>query len=105
MIREHLANTTPSTSSTKASASGLTIGPVFTVAQAAHHPHLRARNAFVEIDHPIAGSFEYPRSLVKMTATPPILDARADARRAQQRKSSDALATRSRSNRACAPRA
>ena len=50
---------------------GLTIGPVFTVAQAAHHPHLRAREAFVEIDHPIAGRFEYPRSLVKMTATPP----------------------------------
>jgi len=50
---------------------GLTIGPVFTVAQAAHHPHLRARDAFVEIDHPIAGRFEYPRSLVKMTATPP----------------------------------
>ena len=50
---------------------GLTIGPVFTVAQAANHPHLRARNAFVEIDHPIAGRFEYPRSLVQMTATPP----------------------------------
>jgi crotonobetainyl-CoA:carnitine CoA-transferase CaiB-like acyl-CoA transferase len=50
---------------------GLTIGPVFSVAQAALHPHLRARNAFVEIDHPVAGRFEYPRSLVQMTATPP----------------------------------
>jgi crotonobetainyl-CoA:carnitine CoA-transferase CaiB-like acyl-CoA transferase len=50
---------------------GLTIGPVFTVAQAARHPHLRARDAFVEVDHPIAGRFEYPRSLVQMTATPP----------------------------------
>ena len=50
---------------------GLTIGPVFTVAQAAQHLHLRARNAFVEIDHPVAGRFEYPRSLVQMTATPP----------------------------------
>jgi crotonobetainyl-CoA:carnitine CoA-transferase CaiB-like acyl-CoA transferase len=50
---------------------GLTIGPVFSVAQAANHPHLRARNAFVEIDHPVAGRFEYPRSLVQMTATPP----------------------------------
>ena len=50
---------------------GLTIGPVFTVAQAARHPHLRARKAFVEIDHPVAGRFEYPRSLVQMTATPP----------------------------------
>ncbi len=50
---------------------GLTIGPVFTVAQSARHPHLRARGAFVEIDHPVAGRFEYPRSLVQMTATPP----------------------------------
>jgi crotonobetainyl-CoA:carnitine CoA-transferase CaiB-like acyl-CoA transferase len=51
---------------------GLTIGPVFTVAQAANHPHLRARNAFVEIEHPVAGRFEYPRSMVQMTATPPV---------------------------------
>jgi crotonobetainyl-CoA:carnitine CoA-transferase CaiB-like acyl-CoA transferase len=50
---------------------GLPIGPVFTVAQAATHPHLQARNTFVEIDHPLAGSFKYPRSLVQMTATPP----------------------------------
>ncbi len=61
---------------------GLTIGPVHTVAQAAHHPHLRARGAFVEIDHPVAGRFEYPRSLVQMTATPPESIARAAARRA-----------------------
>jgi CoA:oxalate CoA-transferase len=50
---------------------GLTIGPVHTVAQAARHPHLEARGAFVEIDHPAAGSYKYPRSLVQMTATPP----------------------------------
>ena len=25
----------------------------------------------MEIDHPIAGTFKYPRSLVQMTATPP----------------------------------
>lgn len=50
---------------------GLTIGPVHTVAQAANHPHLAAREAFVEIDHPIAGRFKYPRHLVSMTATPP----------------------------------
>jgi crotonobetainyl-CoA:carnitine CoA-transferase CaiB-like acyl-CoA transferase len=49
---------------------GLTIGPVYTVAQAANHPHLRARDAFVTIDHPIAGRFEYPRALVQMTGTP-----------------------------------
>jgi crotonobetainyl-CoA:carnitine CoA-transferase CaiB-like acyl-CoA transferase len=50
---------------------GLTIGPVNTVAQAANHPHLRARDAFVEIDHPRAGRHKYPHHLVSMTATPP----------------------------------
>jgi crotonobetainyl-CoA:carnitine CoA-transferase CaiB-like acyl-CoA transferase len=50
---------------------GLTIGPVHTVAQAANHPHLAARGAFVEIDHPVAGRFKYPHRLVSMTVTPP----------------------------------
>ena len=50
---------------------GLTIGPVHTVAQAANHPHLLARDAFIEIDHPVAGRFKYPQHLVSMTATPP----------------------------------
>src|SRR5208282_3146771 len=50
---------------------GLTIGPVHTVAQAANHPHLLARDAFIEIDHPVAGPFKYPHRLVSMTATPP----------------------------------
>jgi crotonobetainyl-CoA:carnitine CoA-transferase CaiB-like acyl-CoA transferase len=50
---------------------GLTIGPVHTVAQAANNSHLEARGAFVEIDHPAAGNYKYPRSLVQMSATPP----------------------------------
>jgi succinate--hydroxymethylglutarate CoA-transferase len=50
---------------------GLTIGPVHTVAQAANHPHLVARDAFVEIDHPVAGRCKYPHHLVSMTETPP----------------------------------
>jgi crotonobetainyl-CoA:carnitine CoA-transferase CaiB-like acyl-CoA transferase len=71
MIREHLMKYDTEYLVNEGQRLGLTIGPVFTVAQAAHHPHLRARKAFVEIDHPIAGRFEYPRSLVQMTATPP----------------------------------
>jgi crotonobetainyl-CoA:carnitine CoA-transferase CaiB-like acyl-CoA transferase len=51
---------------------GLTIGPVYSVSQAANHPHLAARDAFVEIDHPVAGRFLFPRQMVSMTATPPI---------------------------------
>jgi crotonobetainyl-CoA:carnitine CoA-transferase CaiB-like acyl-CoA transferase len=50
---------------------GLTIGPVYTVAQAAEHPHLVARDAFVEIAHPVAGRFKYPQHLVSLTVTPP----------------------------------
>ncbi len=49
---------------------GLTIGPVHTVAQAVNHPHLLARDAFVEIDHPVAGCAKYPHHLVSMTKTP-----------------------------------
>jgi crotonobetainyl-CoA:carnitine CoA-transferase CaiB-like acyl-CoA transferase len=51
---------------------GLTIGPVYTVAQAANHPHLAERNAFAEIAHPIAGRFKYPQHLVSLSATPPV---------------------------------
>jgi crotonobetainyl-CoA:carnitine CoA-transferase CaiB-like acyl-CoA transferase len=50
---------------------GLPIGPVLTVAQAAEHPHLKHRGAFVEIDHPVAGHLRYPGPLVRLTATPP----------------------------------
>lgn len=50
---------------------GLTIGPVHTVGQAVNHPHLVARNAFVEIDHPVAGRFQYPHQMVSLSATPP----------------------------------
>ena len=51
---------------------GLTIGPVYKVSQAARHPHLAARDAFVPIEHPVAGRFMFPRQMVSMTATPPI---------------------------------
>jgi crotonobetainyl-CoA:carnitine CoA-transferase CaiB-like acyl-CoA transferase len=51
---------------------GLTIGPVYKVSQAANHPHLAARDAFVAIEHPVAGRFLFPRQMVSMTATPAI---------------------------------
>lgn len=50
---------------------GLTIGPVHTVAQASAHPHLKAREAFVAIEHPVAGRALYPHHLVSMSGTPP----------------------------------
>jgi len=33
---------------------------------------LAARDAFVEIDHPVAGRFKYPQHLVSLTVTPPV---------------------------------
>ncbi len=71
LIRNELAKYDMDHLVTEGQRLGLTIGPVYTVAQAAQNPHLRARGAFVEIDHPVAGRFEYPRSLVQMTGTPP----------------------------------
>jgi crotonobetainyl-CoA:carnitine CoA-transferase CaiB-like acyl-CoA transferase len=72
MIREQLLKYETEYLVTEGQRLGLTIGPVYTVAQAANHPHLRARDAFVTIGHPIAGRFQYPRALVQMTGTPPI---------------------------------
>ncbi len=71
LIREELMQHDMEHLVTEGQRLGLTIGPVHTVAQAAHNSHLRARGAFVAIDHPAAGRFEFPRSLVQMTATPP----------------------------------
>jgi CoA:oxalate CoA-transferase len=70
-VRQHLAKHDMDYLVTEGQRLGLTIGPVHTVAQAAQNSHLRARGAFVEIDHPVAGRFEYPRSLVQMSGTPP----------------------------------
>ncbi len=49
---------------------GLPIGAVYTVARAAEDEHLKARGAFVEIDHPATGKLCYPGALVKLSATP-----------------------------------
>jgi crotonobetainyl-CoA:carnitine CoA-transferase CaiB-like acyl-CoA transferase len=55
---------------TRGQALGLPIGAVYTVARAAEDQHLKARGAFVEIDHPTAGPLRYPKALVKLSATP-----------------------------------
>ena len=71
LVREELAKHDMAYLVTEGQRLGLTIGPVHTVAQAAQHPHLAARDAFVEIAHPIAGTIRMPRTLVRMSATPP----------------------------------
>jgi crotonobetainyl-CoA:carnitine CoA-transferase CaiB-like acyl-CoA transferase len=49
---------------------GLPIGAVYTVARAAEDEHLKARGAFVEIEHPAAGRFRYPGPLVRLSEIP-----------------------------------
>lgn len=71
LIRNELAKHDMAYLVTEGQRLGLTIGPVHTVAQAAEHPHLAAREAFVEIAHPVAGAIRMPRTLVRMSATPP----------------------------------
>jgi crotonobetainyl-CoA:carnitine CoA-transferase CaiB-like acyl-CoA transferase len=71
LVREELAKFEMEYLVTEGQKLGLTIGPVHTVAQAVNHPHLAARGAFVQIDHPVAGRFKYPHRLVSMTETPP----------------------------------
>lgn len=72
MVREELLKYDMEYLVTEGQKLGLTIGPVYTVAQAANQPHLAARDAFVEITHPVAGRFKYPQRLVSLTATPPV---------------------------------
>jgi CoA:oxalate CoA-transferase len=71
IVREELAKHDMQYLVTEGQRLGLTIGPVHTVTQAAAHPHLAAREAFIEIDHPIAGRFKYPHRMVSLSATPP----------------------------------
>ena len=72
IIREELLNFDMDYLVTEGQRMGLTIGPVHNVTQAVNHSHLQAREAFVEIDHPIAGRFKYPHRPVSMSKTPPI---------------------------------
>ncbi len=72
IIREELLNFEMDYLVTEGQRMGLTIGPVHNVTQAVNHSHLQAREAFVEIDHPIAGRFKYPHRPVSMSNTPPI---------------------------------
>lgn len=51
-------------------ARGLTIAPILTIGEAANNPHLQKRGVFVEIDHPVAGRFHYPRALARLSETP-----------------------------------
>ena len=49
------------------------ITPVNTVADLLASPHLREREFFEKLEHPLAGTMEYPRPPARMSASPPEL--------------------------------
>lgn len=53
-----------------AQARRIPFAPVSTMADLVNSEHLKARGFFVEVTHPVAGTFEYPGAPYKMGATP-----------------------------------
>jgi crotonobetainyl-CoA:carnitine CoA-transferase CaiB-like acyl-CoA transferase len=49
---------------------GTPVGAVTKPEDLVHSPQLRARGFFTEIDHPVAGRFEYPTAPYKLSGTP-----------------------------------
>jgi len=57
--------------------------PVNTVSDLLSDPHLKARQFFVAIDHPVAGSFQYPGAAYRLSKTPLTLGSRPAPRLGQ----------------------
>ena len=51
-------------------AAGVTVGPVYDVADGLTDPHFRAREVFVEVDDPELGSIPMPNIVPRLSATP-----------------------------------
>ena len=49
---------------------GIPCGPLNTIAEAAEHPQVRAREMLVEVDHPVAGKLRLADTPVKLSRTP-----------------------------------
>lgn len=54
----------------EAQAAGYFCGALYTMEDVFSDPHLKERNFFAEVDHPVAGRLRYPGAPFKMTATP-----------------------------------
>jgi crotonobetainyl-CoA:carnitine CoA-transferase CaiB-like acyl-CoA transferase len=55
----------------RGAAKGLAIGPVYTAEEVMNYRQYKARDYFVEVDHPEAGKFRYAGWPYKMPASPP----------------------------------
>ena len=49
---------------------GIPCGPLNTIAEAAEHPQVRAREMLVEVDHPVAGKLRLADTPIKLSRTP-----------------------------------
>ena len=49
---------------------GIPCGPLNTIAEAAEHPQVRAREMLVEVDHPVAGKLRLANTPIKLSRTP-----------------------------------
>jgi crotonobetainyl-CoA:carnitine CoA-transferase CaiB-like acyl-CoA transferase len=54
----------------RAGATRAPISPVNTVADLLASPHLRARNFFATVEHPVTGTYDYPGAPARMSRTP-----------------------------------
>ena len=59
---------------------GLSSAPVLSVAESLADPHLKERNAFVEIDHPTAGKVKVSAPWIRFSKTPSSIEAPAPLR-------------------------
>jgi len=50
---------------------GVPIAPIFNIEDFYNSPHTKAREYFVEVEHPVAGKADYPGPPYKWTVTPP----------------------------------
>ena len=54
----------------KCQAAGAPVAAVFTVAEVQAHPHLEARDYFVDVDHPVLGTVRTLGAPFKLPASP-----------------------------------
>ncbi|MBS7631809.1 CoA transferase, partial [Candidatus Bathyarchaeota archaeon] len=56
---------------------GMPVAPIYEAYESMSDPHLKARDMFVQVNHPIAGTYTTPNFPVKLSETPGIVEAPA----------------------------
>ena len=53
---------------------GMPVAPIYEAYESMSDPHLKARDMFIQVDHPIAGRYSTPNFPVKLSETPGIVE-------------------------------